>query len=115
MDTYQWDKIEKEAMNPLFTRQVIHSDRMTVARLQLAKGCVVPAHSHDNEQITTIEKGRVRCIVSGEERILTAGQMVRFPSNATHSVEALEDSVAVDLFSPRREDWIRGDDAYLRK
>ncbi len=40
---------------------------------------------------------------------------LRIPPDVPHSVEALEDSVAVDLFSPRREDWIRGDDAYLRK
>jgi len=29
-------------------------------------------------------------------------------------VEALEDSMATDLFSRRREDWLRDDDAYLR-
>src|SRR5712692_3406828 len=115
MDVYQWDKIEKQAMNPLLTRQAIHTETMTVARLELAKGCLVPEHSHANEQITTLEKGRLRCVMSGEERILTAGQMLRFPPHAPHRVEALEDSVAVDLFSPRREDWIRGDDAYLRK
>jgi quercetin dioxygenase-like cupin family protein len=102
-------------LNPLLKRQVIHTEVMTIARLELAQGCRVPEHSHPNEQITTIEKGRLRCVVSGEERILTAGEMIRFPSHAPHWVEALEDSVAVDLFSPRREDWIRGDDAYLRK
>ena len=115
MDIYQWNQVEKEALNPLLTRQVIHSENMTVARLQLAKGCAVPEHHHVNEQITTIEKGRVRCVVSGQERILTAGEMVRFPPHAPHGIEALEDSVAIDWFSPRREDWIRGDDAYLRK
>ena len=40
--------------------------------------------------------------------------MVAIPPNAPHLVEALEDSLATDLFSPIREDWIRGDDAYLR-
>ena len=46
---------------------------------------------------------------------IAAGDSLQIPSNAPHSVEALEDSVAVDLFSPVREDWIRGDDAYLRR
>jgi quercetin dioxygenase-like cupin family protein len=36
------------------------------------------------------------------------------PGNVPHRVEALEDSVVFDVFAPRREDWIRGDDAYLR-
>jgi hypothetical protein len=45
---------------------------------------------------------------------VNAGETVAIPPHAPHMVEALEDSVAVDLFSPIREDWIRGDDAYLR-
>jgi hypothetical protein len=30
-------------------------------------------------------------------------------------VEAMEDSVVVDIFSPSRDDWQRGDDSYLRR
>jgi quercetin dioxygenase-like cupin family protein len=47
--------------------------------------------------------------------MVRAGEMLHIPSEVPHSVEAVEDSIAVDLFSPRREDWIRGDDAYLRR
>jgi quercetin dioxygenase-like cupin family protein len=61
-----------------------------------------------------LESGAVRFTIAGEERILRAGDTVVIPPDAPHTVEALEDSLAVDLFSPRREDWIRGDDAYLR-
>jgi quercetin dioxygenase-like cupin family protein len=41
--------------------------------------------------------------------------MLMIPANVPHTVEALEDSVAVDINSPVREDWLRGDDAYLRR
>ena len=47
--------------------------------------------------------------------MLRAGEMLEIPPHVPHSVEALEDSVAVDLFAPVREDWRRGADAYLRK
>ena len=87
---------------------------MTVARIRLLKGAVVPMHHHVNEQISMIEYGRLRFVVAGEERILTAGEALAIPPNAPHLVEALEDSLATDLFAPVREDWIRGDDAYLR-
>jgi len=53
-------------------------------------------------------------VIAGEECILMGGQTVTIPANAPHLVEALEDAVATDLFCPIREDWIRGDDAYLR-
>ena len=102
-------------MNPLLTRQVIHGEHITVARIQLAKGAIVPVHSHVNEQITLLEKGRLRFVISGEERIIQAGEALQIPPNAPHEVEALEDSLAVDLFSPIRADWISGDDAYLRR
>jgi quercetin dioxygenase-like cupin family protein len=93
---------------------MIHGQNVTVARIRLQKGAVVPMHSHPNEQISMLESGAVRFTISGEERVLGAGDALVIPPDAPHMVEALEDSLAVDLFSPPREDWIRGDDAYLR-
>jgi quercetin dioxygenase-like cupin family protein len=68
-----------------------------------------------NEQITTMESGRLRFIFDDQELVVQTGDSLQIPSNVPHRVEALEDSVALDLFSPTREDWIRGDDAYLRR
>ena len=102
-------------MSETFARQVIHSDNMTVARVYLRKGCSVPEHSHHNEQISMMERGALKFVMGGVERVLRAGEVLRIPPHVPHSAEALEDCVAMDLFSPPREDWIRGDDAYLRK
>jgi quercetin dioxygenase-like cupin family protein len=115
MQVYEWNRVEKEQLSPVLTRQVIHGETMTVARLYLRKGCAVPEHSHHNEQISMLEQGAVKFVVGGVEKVVKAGQVLRIPPHVPHSAEALEDSVAVDLFSPIREDWIRGDDAYLRK
>ena len=115
MGLHRWSEVERERLNPLAVRQVIHGETMTLARFELSKGAVVPEHSHVNEQISTMERGRARFVVGGKEIIVSAGESVTIPPNMPHSVETLEDSVAVDVFSPRREDWIRGDDAYLRK
>ncbi len=115
MDHYQWDKVQREKLNASLERQVIHSDNMTVARMYLKKGCLVPEHSHHNEQISMMEQGSAKFVLAGVERVMNAGEVIRIPPNVPHSVEAMEDCVALDLFSPRREDWIRGDDSYLRK
>jgi unsaturated pyranuronate lyase len=115
MQIYEWNQVEKEQMSPTLTRQVIHGDSMTVARVYLRKGCSVPEHSHHNEQISMMEQGSLKFVIDGQEKVLKAGQVLRIPPHVPHSAEALEDCVAVDLFSPPREDWIRGDDAYLRK
>jgi unsaturated pyranuronate lyase len=114
MQHYKWNLLEEERMNPLLSRTVIHGRNISVARIRLGKGAVVPLHSHANEQMTMLESGALRFVISGEELILHAGEVLEIPPDAPHLVEALEDSLAVDLFSPAREDWIRGDDAYLR-
>jgi quercetin dioxygenase-like cupin family protein len=114
MQHYNWDTLTEELLNPLIGRKMIHGQTMTVARIRLRKGAVVPLHSHPNEQISMVESGALRFVISGEERVVHAGDALVIPPDAPHLVEALEDSLAVDLFSPPREDWIRGDDAYLR-
>jgi unsaturated pyranuronate lyase len=115
MPTYNWDAVEKERMNPFLVRQVIHGDHMTIARLELKKGASVPQHSHHNEQVSMVQSGRILFNLDGVESTLGAGETMRIPPNVPHFVEVTEDCVVFDLFSPRREDWIRGDDAYLRK
>ena len=114
MKPYRWTEITKETLKPLLARQVIHGEKMTLARIHLGKGSVVPLHSHVNEQMTIVEEGRLRFLLNGEEVLLEAGDMLLIPANALHLVEALEDSLALDIHSPCREDWIRGDDKYLR-
>ncbi|MEP7365870.1 MAG: cupin domain-containing protein [Acidobacteriota bacterium] len=114
MAIHRWDGIEREQLNPLVQRQAIHTERMTMARLFLKAGALVPRHHHENEQCTVLESGRLRFIFDDGENILEAGQVMQIPPNRPHAVEALTDSVALDLFSPRREDWLSGNDAYLR-
>ena len=115
MKLHRWNDVPVEQLNPLVARQVVHSERITMSLLRLRKGAVVPRHQHENEQVTTMEEGRLRFIFDDGESIVSAGESLEIPSNVPHSVEALEDSLALDLFAPRREDWIRGDDAYLRR
>jgi quercetin dioxygenase-like cupin family protein len=115
MKTHDWSRVAKESLTPLITRQAIHTDTMTVALLELKRGAVVPRHEHPNEQITFLQRGRLLFEFDGDSRTIEAGQLLQIPGGAPHRVEALEDSLALDLFSPVREDWVRGDDAYLRR
>ena len=114
MRLYRWNRIEMERLKPGLARQVLHGDKMTVARIVLDKGVVVPQHNHVNEQLTWLESGKLRFTVDGVVQDLDAGDMLMFPSGVMHGVEAIEDSIAIDIHSPARADWLRGDDAYLR-
>jgi quercetin dioxygenase-like cupin family protein len=106
MQVQSWNEIEKEQLNPLYQRQVIHGDTMTVVRAWLKKGCVVPEHSHPNEQVSMIEQGALKFTMGGKEQVVRTGEVMRMASNLVHSAEAVEDCVMVEVFSPRRQDWI---------
>jgi quercetin dioxygenase-like cupin family protein len=114
VNTLAWNNVPVEHLTPLFSRQVIHTGSMTIARLVLKKGAVVPVHSHHNEQVSMVESGRLRFVVDGAEVLVGPGEVIELNPHLPHGVDVLEDAVVMDLFTPPREDWIRGDDAYLR-
>ena len=114
MQVFRWQDEPVEQLGERIGRQMLHSATMTVARIELRSGALVPRHAHPNEQVANVQSGRLRFVVGEEEATVGAGESVVIPPNVPHEVEALEDSVVLDLFSPVRDDWIRGDDAYLR-
>jgi len=73
MDVYNWARIPEEKMNPLVSRQVIHTPQMTIARIRLARGAVVPLHEHANEQVTMMQSGALRFEIAGEEVVVRGG------------------------------------------
>jgi quercetin dioxygenase-like cupin family protein len=115
MNPKRWRDEPVEQMSPVVGRRMLHTETMTVAWINLARGAVVPRHEHANEQVATVLEGSLRFVVGDAEPfVAVAGDSVTMPSNVPHEVEALEDTVVLDVFSPVREDWVRGDDAYLR-
>jgi quercetin dioxygenase-like cupin family protein len=103
-----------EHLNPLLDRQFVAGEKSMLARLRLRAGCLVPLHSHENEQITYILEGALEFELEGKTIVVGKGQVLRIPSNVPHRAVALEDTLDLDIFSPIRQDWLKKDDAYLR-
>jgi quercetin dioxygenase-like cupin family protein len=115
---YRWEDMPRERVNDKLERRLITGNRMMIAHVYLVKGCIVPKHSHENEQITYILEGALKFWLGEdqkEEVIVSAGEVLTIPSNLPHKAEALEDTLDVDIFNPPREDWLKGTDSYLRK
>jgi quercetin dioxygenase-like cupin family protein len=115
MQLYDWSQVPAEEMNPHVTRKAIHTAAMTIARLHIKKGGVVPEHKHVQEQVAHVERGALKFSVAGVEHVVSAGQSLVLPSMVPHGVVALEDTDVIDTFTPVREDWLSGNDSYLRK
>jgi quercetin dioxygenase-like cupin family protein len=115
---YRWNDMPKETVNDKLDRRLITGKRMMLAHVYLKKGCVVPRHQHENEQLTYILQGALRFWIGEDEQQvldLHAGEVLVIPSWVWHKAEALEDTLDVDVFDPPRQDWIDKTDAYLRK
>jgi quercetin dioxygenase-like cupin family protein len=115
---HRWDRIPEEPLKGTITRRLITGDRMMLAHVYLKKGDDVPRHSHENEQLTYILEGALQFwFGANDERELTvrAGEVLVIPSHVPHRALALEDTLDVDVFSPPRQDWLTGADAYLRR
>lgn len=109
-----WNTVELEDLNPLLQRQLVVGEDIMVARVLLKKGCIVPLHSHFNEQVTYILEGALKFWIDGQEIVVNAGEVLTIPRNMPHKAEALKDTVDLDVFNPPRADWINKTDQYLR-
>jgi quercetin dioxygenase-like cupin family protein len=115
---HRWEEMPKERVNDLLDRRLITGDRMMLAHVYLKKGCIVPKHSHENEQLTYILEGALRFKLGEDQHetlVVNAGEVLHIPSNVPHEAEALEDTLDVDVFSPPRADWLNKTDNYLRR
>jgi quercetin dioxygenase-like cupin family protein len=109
-----WHTIPLEELNPLLQRQFVVGQEIMLARVLLKKGCIVPEHSHHNEQLTYILDGALKFWIDGREIVVHSGEVLCIPAHMPHKAEALEDTVDLDVFNPPRADWINKTDQYLR-
>ena len=115
---YVWDAMPKERVTDLLDRRLITGSRMMLAHVYLKKGCIVPKHQHDNEQLTYVLEGALKFWIGENQQqtlVIGAGEVLVIPSKVPHKAEALEDTLDVDVFSPPRQDWLDKTDDYLRK
>ena len=109
-----WNQVPVEILNPLLERQLIVGQEVMLARILLRKGCVIPLHSHVNEQLSYVLEGALKFSIGGREIIVRSGEVLAIPPHMPHQAEALEDTVDLDIFHPPRADWLNRTDDYLR-
>ncbi len=107
----------KERVTNRIDRRIVSGEQAMVAHVYLEEGAVVPEHSHHNEQLTYILKGKLRFWV-GEDFShvvdVAAGEVLHLPANIPHKAEALEETLDLDIFCPPRQDWLDHTDDYFR-
>ena len=102
----RWDELALEKVTEMVTRKVIAGAGQTMAQVWFKKGALVARHSHASEQMTYVLDGALRVMVDGDDQVVRAGEVVVIPSGVPHQLEALDDALVIDTYSPARENWV---------
>jgi quercetin dioxygenase-like cupin family protein len=103
---HRWDEIALEKVTEMFSRKIVSGAREMLAQVYLKRGCIVPMHAHESEQMTYILQGALKFFIDGEEITVREGEVLHIPSHVAHQAEALDDTFSLDVFSPIRQDWL---------
>jgi quercetin dioxygenase-like cupin family protein len=102
-----WGSVSTERISEGIDRQMVVGQNIMICRLRFDPFVVTDAHRHPHEQMTLVMQGRVKFTLGTEERIVSAGDVLHFPSEHWHGATMLDEEVVlIDIFSPIREDFL---------
>ena len=84
----------------LMVKPMLKGDEMTILEIHYTPGVGAPLHVHSHESIVYVVRGKVKTMVGDETHVLSPGDVCRHPAGVPHSVEALEDTVMVEIKAP---------------
>ena len=87
-------------------KTLVHGETTLMVRFRLAAGSSLPPHSHPHEQTGYLVSGRARFTVDGDTTEVGPGDSWCIPGGVEHSLVVLQDSIAVEVFSPVREAYL---------
>lgn len=95
-----WSALKTDTPMPLIERRRIIGEQCMLSHVTLRKGCIVPTHSHANEQMVCVLSGCLRFTLQTGVTDVSAGQVLHLPAHAPHGCEAIEETVVLDVFAP---------------
>lgn len=87
-------------------KTLVYGDKTLMVEFRLRKGAVLPLHSHPHEQSGYLVKGHIRLTIDNVTYEVMPGDSWCIPGTLKHTAEIVEESVAIEVFSPVREDYL---------
>ena len=92
-------------------KTTVHGERTQIVEFKLAAGNTLPVHAHEQEQTGYLVSGSIVLTIGGETFNVEPGDSWNIPGNVEHGVKIISDSVAIEVFSPLRQDYLPRSDA----
>ena len=96
----------KEVLPGIFMKTLAHGTKTLLSEFKLSLGTIIPEHHHVHEQTGYLVSGTIMLTIGEDEFEVKSGDSWCIESNIPHSVQVLEESVVVEVFSPVREEYL---------
>jgi quercetin dioxygenase-like cupin family protein len=96
------------ALEGIDRKTLVYGSKTLMTEFRLRKGSVLPRHNHPQEQSGYLIRGHIRLSIGTEAFEALPGDSWCIPSGVEHGADILEDSVAIEVFSPVRDDYLPG-------
>jgi quercetin dioxygenase-like cupin family protein len=84
-----------------------YGENSLMSEFLLEKGALLPEHAHPHEQTGYLVSGKLQLTIGDSSRVLAAGDSWNVPSGAKHKAAVLEDAVAIEVFTPCRQEYLK--------
>ena len=98
----------RQVLSGVRLKALAHGQRMLMTEFRLVAGSDLPRHRHPQEQTGYLVSGHLRVSIGDETFDALPGDSWCVPADVEHGAEVLADTVALEVFSPVREDYLRG-------
>jgi quercetin dioxygenase-like cupin family protein len=95
-----------KALDKITRKTLVHGNKTLMTEFRLEQGALLPKHKHPHEQTGYLVSGRMDLLIGNETHAVSPGDSWCIPGDIEHSAVAREDSVAVEVFCPVREDYL---------
>lgn len=96
-----------EILKGIKIKTIIYGKETLMAEFIMEKNSMLLEHSHINEQTGYLIKGKMKLYINGVSMLINPGDSWNVPSNVVHKAEIIEDSIAIEVFSPVRADYLK--------
>ena len=94
-----------EILSGVKVKTLVYGDTSLMTEFILKKGSILPEHTHIHEQIGYLVKGKIKLFIESKSKIINQGDSWCVTSNKKHKAEIIEDSIALEIFTPSREEY----------
>ena len=106
--------LPEEQISEKISRRILAGDQGMLVWWSIGSGVHVEPHSHANEQIAWMLKGKMEFRLGSEQRVYGQGDVIVIPASTEHEAWFREDTEVIDFFAPPRDDFlIGGKPAYM--